>query len=166
MSRAFVKEPDGDQVSDDQPEWPISTHANYVTAEGLELLNKRREHLIKEQQKLTDDIDDMSAKVSLNQIGRELRYLNARLASAKLIRQADPKSNTVSIGSTVNVIDEHGASHTFTIVGEDEADIKLGKISWISPLANALLDKHLGDEVTWKRPIGDLNVEISEIRTV
>jgi transcription elongation factor GreB len=163
MSRAFVKEPDGDQVSDDQPEWPISTQANYVTAEGLELLNKRREHLIKEQQKLTDDIDDMTAKVSLNQIGRELRYLNARLASAQLIRQADPNSNTVSIGSTVTVIDEHGASYTFTIVGEDEADIKLGKISWISPLANALLDKHLGDEVTWKRPIGDLNIEIIEI---
>jgi transcription elongation factor GreB len=166
MSRAFVKEPDGDQVSDDQPEWPISTQANYVTAEGLELLNKRREHLLKEQQKLTDDIDDMSAKVSLNQIGRELRYLNGRLASAQLIRQADPKSNTVNIGSTVTVIDEHGASYTFTIVGEDEADIKLGKISWISPLANVLLDKHLGDEVTWKRPIGDLNVEISEITTV
>jgi transcription elongation factor GreB len=163
MSRAFVKEPDGDQVSHDQPEWPISTQANYVTAEGLELLNKRREHLIKEQQKLTDDIDDMTAKVSLNQIGHELRYLNARLASAQLIRQADPNSNTVSIGSTVTVIDELGASYTFTIVGEDEADIKLGKISWISPLANALLDKHLGDEVTWKRPIGDLNIEIIEI---
>jgi transcription elongation factor GreB len=166
MSRAFVKEPDGDQVSDDQPEWPISTQANYVTAEGLELLNKRREHLLKEQQILTGDLDNMAAKVSINQIGRELRYLNARLASAQLIGKGDPKSNIVSIGATVTVIDEHGASYTFTIVGEDEADIKLAKISWVSPLANALLDKHLGDEVTWKRPMGDLNVEISEITTV
>jgi transcription elongation factor GreB len=166
MSRAFVKEPDGDQVSDDQPEWPISTHTNYVTANGLELLNNRRDHLLKEQEKLTDELDNMAAKVSLNQIGRELRYLSARLASTRLIRQADPKSNTVSIGSTVTVKDEHGVSYTFTIVGEDEADIKLGKISWVSPLASALLDKHLGDEVTWQRPIGDLDIEIIEITTV
>lgn len=166
MSRAFVKEADGDQVSDDQPEWPISTQPNYVTAEGLELLTNRRDQLLKDQQQLTDDLDDMAANVSLNQIGRELRYLNARLASAQLIRQGDPESNTVSIGSTVTVIDEHDASYTFTIVGEDEADIKLGKISWVSPLANALLDKQLGDVVTWKRPMGDLNIEIIEITTI
>lgn len=166
MSRAFVKEPDGDQVSDDQPEWPISTHTNYVTANGLELLNNRRDHLLKEQEKLTGVLDDMAAKVSLNQIGRELRYLNARLASAKLIRQTDPANNTVSIGSTVTVIDEQETSYQFMIVGEDEADIKLGKISWVSPLASVLLDKHLGDEVTWQRPMGDLDIEIIEITTV
>jgi transcription elongation factor GreB len=166
MSRAFVKEPDGDQVSDDQPEWPISTHTNYVTANGLELLNNRRDHLLKEQEKLTGVLDDMAAKVSLNQIGRELRYLNARLATAKLIRQTDPENNTVSIGSTVTVIDEQETSYQFMIVGEDEADIKLGKISWVSPLASVLLDKHLGDEVTWQRPMGDLNIEIIEITTV
>tara|TARA_R110002049_G_scaffold175316_3_gene342622 strand:- start:74 stop:568 length:495 start_codon:yes stop_codon:yes gene_type:complete len=164
MSRAFVKEPDGDQVSDDQPEWPISTQPNYVTAEGLELLNSRHEQLLKEQQKLTDDPDNMTTKVSLNQIGRELRYLKARLASAQLIRNVAPESNTVSIGSTV--IDDVDTTYTFTIVGEDEADIKLGKISWISPLANALLETHLGDLVTWKRPMGDLNIEIIEIKTI
>ncbi len=166
MSRAFVKEPDGDQVSDDQPEWPISSHTNYVTVKGLELLNNRRDHLLKEQGKLTDDLDNMAAKVSLNQIGRELRYLNARLATAQVIRQAEPKSNTVSIGSTVTVIDEHDTSYKFMIVGEDEADIKLGKISWVSPLASVLLDKHLGDEVIWQRPMGDLNIEIIEITSV
>lgn len=139
MSRAFVKEPDGDQISDDQPEWPISTHVNYVTAVGLEQLNNRREQLLKEQQTLTDDLDNMSAKVSLNQIGRELRYLNARLATAQLIRQTDPESHIVSIGSTETMIDEHDTSHKFTIVGEEEADIKVGKISWILLLASASL---------------------------
>ena len=64
------------------------------------------------------------------------------------------------------MIDEHDTSHKFTIVGEDEADIKVGKISWISPLANALLDKNLGDIVSWKRPMGDLDVEIIEIKTL
>tara|TARA_R110002050_G_scaffold71891_3_gene154762 strand:+ start:160980 stop:161480 length:501 start_codon:yes stop_codon:yes gene_type:complete len=163
MSRAFVKEPDGDQVSDDQPEWPISTQTNYVTAIGLEQLNRRRDQLLKEQGALTDKLDDMAAKVSLNQLGRELRYLNARLASAQLIRQNNPTSHIVSIGSTVTVLDEYETHYTFTIVGEDEADIKVAKISWVSPLAHALLDKHLGDVVIWKRPMGDLDVEIIEI---
>ena len=163
MSRAFVKEPDGDQVSDDQPEWPISTHINYVTAYGLEQLNNRREHVLKEQNILAEDLDNMAAKVSLNQLGRELRYLNARIASAQLIRPTDPHTEIVGIGSTVTVLDDDDTSYLFTIVGEDEADIKLAKISWVSPLANALLDKHLGDVVTWKRPMGNLDVEIIKI---
>jgi transcription elongation GreA/GreB family factor len=162
MSRAFVKEPDGDQVSDDQPEWPISSQLNYVTRYGLEQLNSRRDQLLKQQQ-LMDDLNSMAAKLSLNQLGRELRYLNARLATAQLIRPLDPKSNNVSIGSTVKVMDENNINYIFTIVGEDEADIKSGKISWISPLANSLLDKDLGDKVNWKRPMGDLNIEIIEI---
>lgn len=163
MSRAFVKEPDGDQVSDDQPEWPISLHLNYVTPYGLEQLNSRRDQLLKQQQKLTNDLTSMETKLSLNQLGRELRYLNARLANAQLIRPLDRNSNNVSIGSTVKVMDENETNYTFTIVGEDEADIKLGKISWISPLANVLLDKFLEDEVIWRRPIGDLSIEIIEI---
>ena len=163
MSRAFVKEPDGDQVSDDQPEWPISSHLNYVTPYGLEQLNSRCDQLLKQQQKLTNDLTSMETKLSLNQLGRELRYLNARLANAQLIRPHDRNSNNVNIGSTVKVMDENETNYTFTIVGEDEADIKLGKISWISPLANALLDKFLEDEIIWRRPIGDLSIEIIEI---
>jgi len=162
MSRAFVKEPDGDQVSDDQPEWPISQHTNFVTSTGLQQLQTRRDELLTQQGVLTTDKDSMSAKVELAQIGRELRYLAARISTAKVVRTSQDQS-MVKIGASVKVIDEDDCEYQFMIVGEDEADIKLGKISWISPLATALLDRELGEEVLWKRPSGDLVVEIDNI---
>ncbi len=163
MSRAFVKEADGDQVSDDQPEWPISTHTNFVTAFGLEQLKQRRDDLQQQQNQLSQDKDALSNKISLIQIGRELRYVIARIASAKVISPASEGTDTVSIGATVTFIDDDEKRYQFTIVGEDEADIKLNKISWVSPLAHALLHQHLGDSVVWRRPVGDLHVEIEKI---
>lgn len=159
MSRAFVKEPDGDQVSDDQPEWPISEHTNFVTSIGLQQLQVRRDDLLKQQDVLTRDDDSMSAKVELVQIGRELRYLIARITTAKIVLIPQDQ-NIVKIGASVQFIDEENNEYQFQIVGEDEADIKQGKISWISPLASALIDKEIGDEVLWKRPSGDLYIEI------
>jgi len=163
MSRAFVKEPDGDQVSDDQPEWPISQHTNFVTSFGLQQLKTRRECLTAQQDALKDMNDSMSSKTELAQIGRELRYLVSRIATVKVVQIPQDKT-VVKIGAFVCVIDENDKEYQFTIVGEDEADIKEGKISWISPLAKALLDSTLGDEVLWKRPNGDLIVEVTTIR--
>lgn len=163
MSRAFVKEPDGDQVSDDQPEWPISEHTNFVTSQGLHLLQSRRDALLVQQDELNLDKDSMNSKVELAQIGRELRYLTARISTAKVVQSPQNKT-IVKIGAFVKVIDEESTEYQFTIVGEDEADIKQGKISWISPLAKALLDQELGDEVIWRRPDGDRVIEIDMVR--
>ena len=163
MSRAFVKEPDGDQVADDQPEWPISPHTNYVTAYGLNQLKNRLDTVLKHINELRLDKENMGSKIDLPQQERELRYLNARVDSAKLINITNINQAIVSIGATVKVIDEDDMCYEFTIVGEDEADIKSGKISWVSPLAKALLDHDLGDSVVWKRPMGDLHIEIDEI---
>ena len=162
MSRAFVKEPDGDQVSDDQPEWPISEHTNFVTVYGLQQLQARRELRLKQQDVLNMDKDSMSSKVELAQIGRELRYLTARISTVKVAPIPQDKT-IVKIGASVNIIDDKSREYQFQIVGEDEADVKLGKISWVSPLASALLDRALGEEVLWKRPSGDLVVEIDKI---
>ncbi|OUR89558.1 hypothetical protein A9Q92_00815 [Methylophaga sp. 42_8_T64] len=162
MSRAFVKEPDGDQVSDDQPEWPISQHTNFVTVQGLQQLQARRELRLKQQDVLNMDKDSMSSKVELAQIGREVRYLTARISTAKVVQTPHDKT-IVKIGASVKIIDEAGNSYQFLIVGEDEADIKQGKISWVSPLAKALLNRELGDEVQWERPSGDLIVELKAI---
>jgi transcription elongation factor GreB len=163
MSRAFVKEPDGDQVSDDQPEWPISQHTNFVTPFGFQQLQTRRENLTTQQDALKENKDSMSSKTELAQIGRELRYLVSRIATAKVVQVPQDKT-IVKISAFVCVIDENDKEYQFMIVGEDEAEIKQGKISWISPLAKALLDSSLGDEVLWKRPNGDLIVEIATIR--
>jgi transcription elongation factor GreB len=162
MSRAFVKEPDGDQVSDDQPEWPISEHVNFVTPIGLQQLQERRKGLIEQQDTLKSNKDSMSSKTELAQIGRELRYLASRIATAKVVPPSQDET-VVKIGALVAVIDENDTKYQFKIVGEDEADIKQGKISWVSPLAKALLDSNLADEVTWRRPNGDLIVEIVTI---
>lgn len=163
MSRAFVKEPDGDQVSDDQPEWPVSQHTNFVTSTGLQQLQIRRDALLKQQDGLTMDKDSMSAKVELVQLGREMRYLNARISTAKIVSKPQDKK-IVKIGANVSFVDEQSNEYQFQIVGEDEADIKLGKISWVSPLASASLNRELGEEVLWRRPSGDLIVEIATIR--
>jgi transcription elongation GreA/GreB family factor len=162
MSRAFVKEPDGDLVADDQPEWTISSHTNYVTANGLQQLRDEQDNLLKKIQELKQDSNkDLSNKIELERFERALRYYESRINSAQLITKQDP--NVVGIGATVRMIDEDNKEYEFMIVGEDEADIKHGKISWVSPLAKALLGREVDDEVIWPRPAGDLRVEIVEI---
>ncbi len=163
MSRAFVKEPDGDQVHDDQPELPISKHANYVTTNGLQQLKDKRNALLKKKGELGGDEDSMSTKIVLAQIERELRYYKARIQNAIVVSTRRLDKESVALGATVTAIDENNKTHRFTIVGEDEAVINEGKISWVSPLASVLMGKKIGDRVIWKRPIGDLSVEIVEI---
>jgi len=163
MSRAFTKEPDGDQVQDDQPELRISQHPNYVTARGLQQLRDKRDSLLEKKRVLDNDEDNMSNKAALAQIERELRYYTARVNSAILVDNNLQDKNIVAIRATVKIIDENNEVQQFTIVGEDEADIDENKISWISPLAKVLLGKKTGDTVLWKRPSGDLSVRIDEI---
>ncbi len=163
MSRAFVKEPDGDQVHDDQPELPISKHANYVTTNGLQQLKDKRNALLKKKGELGGDEDSMSTKIVLAQIERELRYYKARIQSAIVVSTRRLDKESVALGATVTAIDENNKTHKFTIVGEDEAVINEGKISWVSPLASVLMGKKIGDRVIWRRPVGDLSVEIVEI---
>ena len=68
----------------------------------------------------------------------------------------------IRFGATVNLVDENNQSYTFRIVGEDEADAARGLISWVSPLAREMLGKQAGDGLIWKRPAGDLNLEITD----
>ena len=164
MSRAFVKEPDGDQVPDDQPEIPISPHPNYVTHTGLQQLQDKRANLLQKKEMLEIDKENISNKMSLAQIERELRYLNARINSAILVNIDAIDKNIIAFGASVQVIDDKNKTYKVTIVGEDEADFEENKISWISPLAKVLIGKNKGDKAIWKRPIGDLNVEVQEIR--
>lgn len=144
MSRAFVKE------SDDAPELPdrpVSEYPNYVTARGLALidaeLEKYRAALAEAQ--AAEDRDAIAAA------SRELRYWTHRRASAEL--QPPPEDDdTVRFGSRVTI--ERGApdskggrKQTYRIVGEDEADPSKGTLSYVSPLARALLGKEVGDVV-------------------
>jgi transcription elongation GreA/GreB family factor len=69
----------------------------------------------------------------------------------------------VHFGATVRAEDAEGRVHRFKIVGEDEADVATGKVSWVSPLAKALIGARVGDTVKWRRPAGEVELEILEI---
>lgn len=164
MSRAFVKEPDGDQFGDELPERPQSPHPNYVTPKGLEALQAQLHELQEQRRRLAENSDELLNRETLKHVERDLRYVQERVDRAVLIDSATQPADEVSFGATVKTVDENDKERDFTIVGEDEADVSAGKISWVSPLARAMMGAAAGDTVVWKRPAGDLELEILSIR--
>lgn len=165
MSRAFVKESDDDLVAGELPERPVPVHVNYVTPRGLELLHAR----LKELQDRHEDVkrradEDSAAKQAMREIDRDLRYVHAQLERAAVVDPAQQPRDEVHFGASVSIEDEDGQVHEFTLVGDDEADVSAGKISWASPLARALMNGKVGDTVAWRRPAGETEVEILSIR--
>lgn len=163
MSRGFVKEDDLEHAGTDLPERPISPHPNYVTPHGLKQLQQQASELEQERLPLAQRKEDPVAQQRLAMIDRDLRYLQARLESAILVDPAAQPADTVLFGATVDVEDEEGEPHSFMIVGEDETDIATNRVSWVSPLAKALIGQKVGDSVVWHRPAGDLELEIIAI---
>lgn len=163
MSRAFVKDDNEDLPSEELPERPVSNEPNYVTPHGLELLRAKVTELAQEHARLKEAAADFD-KPRLAALERDLRYYQARLESAILVDASDRPKEEVHFGATVKAEDEDGNVHEFAIVGEDEADVAAGKVSWLSPLAKALLGARVGDTVTWNRPAGATALEVLEIR--
>jgi transcription elongation GreA/GreB family factor len=162
MSRGFVKEDDLEHAGTDVPERSISAHPNYVTVNGYAQLQAQAVALEQTILKLKAQKDDQQAQQQLAIANRDLRYVAARLENA-LITRPDAASKQVLFGATVTVEDEEGDSHTYEIVGEDEADIKANKVSWTSPLAKALIGHKIGESVVWARPVGNAVLEIIKI---
>jgi transcription elongation factor GreB len=164
MSRAFVKEPDEGVPEDGLPERQVSEHPNYVTPEGLRRLERTVGEL--EHQRLgllaANDADDRLAQ-ELAYVDRDLRYFSRRLDTAIPVDLRRQPRRMVKFGAAVTVREGGGAQRTFTIVGEDEADLKTGKISYVSPLAEALLDARIGATVLWRRPAGDRELLVEGI---
>lgn len=163
MSRAFVKEADGDNVLEDLPERPVSPHANLVTPAGLRFLREQVRDLLSLRNALLNS-DDMADKQRLKSVERDLRYFDERASTAIPVDPEAQEGKHVHFGSTVEVLDEGNNPLRFSIVGEDEADVAAGKISWVSPLARALLDAQVDDVVTWRRPAGDKELTVVSIR--
>ena len=163
MSRGFVKEDDLEHAGTDLPERPISEHPNYVTPLGLQQLQQGAAKLEQERQLLVPKKEDTIVQQRLGMVERDLRYFEARLEQAILVDPVNQAADVALFGAQVEMQDENGDSHSFMIVGEDEADIAAGKVSWNSPLAHALLGHKVGDSVNWKRPAGNLLLEITKI---
>jgi transcription elongation GreA/GreB family factor len=142
MSNAFVKEPEGGEAFEDLPDRPISPHPNFVTPEGLAMIEAELTRL-HEEHAAAQAADD---KIALAKTARDLRYWTARRASAQVV-QPPADATEVHFGSTVTIKREDGRRQTFRIVGEDEADPAKGTISYVSPLARALTGKRVGDVV-------------------
>ncbi len=180
--------PTDSQTEDDEDDAPgappIPAGAkNYITpygharlkAEAMQLLDKERPALVKviswaaSNGDRSENADYIYGKRRLREIDRRIRFLIKRLEAAEVIDPAvRDATDQVFFGATVTLCDETGAENTYTIVGIDEADVNRGRISWISPLARALVKQRKGDEIALRTPGGDqtleiLNVEYKEI---
>lgn len=161
MSRAFVNEDQAAAQASQPVERRVSDQPNYVTASGLAQLQQRVAALIA----LHSDLQaqgEHADKQRLADTERDLRYFRARVHSAQVVPPATSQDK-VQIGSRVRFVDEQDEEHRVQLVGEDQADAARGLINWGSPLGRALLGAGPGDEVVWRRPAGDLSIEVVEI---
>jgi transcription elongation GreA/GreB family factor len=161
MSRAFVNEDNAAAQADQPVERQVSAQPNYVTPQGLKLLQEKvaeLQALHAEQSARIDQTD----KQRLVDLERDLRYFKQRLSSAQVAAVAT-STEKVQIGSWVTYADEHDSEHRVQLVGEDQADAAHGLINWGSPQGRALLGSQLGDEVLWQRPAGDQVIAVIRI---
>jgi len=179
MSKAFVKESDDEaELPDDLPAIPTGVK-NYMTPEGHRRLQQELRLLVRDERPKIVDIvawaagngdrsengDYLYGKKRLREIDRRIRFLTKRLEAAEIVDPArQTRHDQVFFGATVTYADAHGGEKTVTIVGIDEADMERGQVSWMSPVARALLKAHAGDVVTLRTPAGSEEIEVIEIR--
>ncbi len=182
MNKAFVREPEG--VDDDEDEAsglpPLPAGArNYITPQGYARLRAELMTLLDvERPKVVETVswaakngdrsengDYLYGKKRLREIDRRIRFLSKRLDIAEV---ADPSahhgSDQVFFGATVTYATAAGEERTVTIKGIDEADSLAGEVSWIAPVARALLKAHEGDEVQVATPGGVERIEILRVQ--
>lgn len=180
MSKAFTKETDGDADDDDLalPALPAGGK-NYITPEGYRRLRAELLQLIDEERPKVVEIvswaasngdrsengDYLYGKKRLREIDRRIRFLTKRLDIAEV---ADPSahhgSDQVFFGATVTYATAQGEERTITIKGIDEVDNLKGEVSWVAPIARALLKAREGDEVQLMTPGGPQTLEVLEVR--
>lgn len=180
MSKAFTKETDG--ADDDEglalPPLPPGGK-NYITPSGYARLRAELLDLIdNERPKIVDVVhwaasngdrsengDYLYGKKRLREIDRRIRFLTKRLEIAEVV---DPSlhagSEQVFFGATVTYSDDEDGERTITIMGIDEADSRMGQVSWISPVARALLKARVGDEVQLPTPGGARHLEVVAVQ--
>jgi transcription elongation GreA/GreB family factor len=156
MSRAFTREEDSEAALADIGERPVSTHRNLVTPEGLAMIDAEVARLREELGRA--EAEGVRERIAL--VARDLRYWTARRESAEL-SEPDPNDDVVRFGMRVTIVNDDEEERTWKIVGEDETDVSQGKISHVSPMAQALFGKKVGDVAT----VSGKNWEIVSIAT-
>lgn len=180
MNKAFVKESDDDGDEDLAPEnvrLPPGTK-NYITTEGYNRLRAEFTRLMNEERPemvqivswaasngdRSENGDYLYGKKRLREIDRRVRFLTKRLEIAEVVEpSSQPNKDQVFFGATVVYSDKAGEEFRVTIVGVDEAEPLLGKISWISPVARALTKAREGDTVVLRTPAGMDELDVLEV---
>jgi len=186
MNKAFTRETDDadeDEAPEGAPLLPAGTR-NYMTPGGFARLKGELDHLVgKERPELVATIswaasngdrsengDYIYGKKRLREVDRRIRFLVRRLDRAEVVdpasRAGDDDDDRVFFGATVDVVNDKGEARTVSIVGVDEIDTPRGYISWVSPMARALIKAREGDTVTLHTPAGPEELEIAAVRYV
>ena len=163
MSRGFVKEGDQEEVPMLTPRaFLLSGVENFVTTAGLEALKAEREEILNER-KQYEGVDNNDARVNNNYLTGKLRLLEERIHSARVLDYDPQRQDDVAFGATIKFKNlKNNQIAQYQIVGVDEANMQ-GKISFLSPLSKVLMNKKVGDIVTFKTPQGEVGMEILEI---
>ena len=179
MSKAFTRESDTEEDEDTAAAAPAPGGRNYMTPQGYARLRTELLQLIDEERPKVVEVvhwaasngdrsengDYLYGKKRLREIDRRIRFLTKRLEQAEV---TDPSvhhgRHQVFFGATVTYAEESGAERTITILGIDEADSAQGQVSWISPIARALLKSQEGDVVKLATPGGMQEIEVLRVR--
>ncbi len=170
-----------DESYDEDVSLPALPHGtkNYMTPQCYRRMLDEREHLVRVERPEVANIvawaasngdrsengDYLYGKRRLREIDRRIRFLSKRIDFAEVVDPATrPATDQIFFGATVTYEDDAGQEHTIRIVGIDEADASVGDVSWISPIARALLKAHEGDTVKLPTPSGVQHLEIVEVK--
>ena len=178
MSKAFTRENDASEEElEVEPRMPDGTK-NYITPAGHSRLKSELKALVEVERPeivktvawaaangdRSENADYLYGKKRLREIERRIRFLMKRLETAEVVDPRDQDQERVFFGATVTYSDASGKEHTVSIVGTDEVDPGRGRVSWVSPVARALLKAREGDAVTLRTPAGDEQLEVLRIR--
>ena len=178
MSKAFVRESDEDEEELSSSLSLPSGTKNYITPAGHKRLKDELEHLVKRERPHIVEIvswaasngdrsengDYIYGKRRLREIDRRIRFLTKRLEIAEVVDPLRQGNNDqIFFGACITVADVSGVESTYTIVGVDETDAASGRISWISPLARAVIKAREGDTIRFQSPLGFRELDIVSV---
>jgi transcription elongation factor GreB len=168
MSKAFTRdENEGPEIPDLPPlTSPLAPGAkNYITPAGAQKLRDELQRLIESTRpSLAEAQDDPDAKRQLARLDQRIMQLEESLQSAEIVETPGGLADVVRFGATVTVRESDGTETTYRIVGVDEMDMDRNWVSWMSPIAKALLNGKRGEGIIFKFPSGQETLEIVDIR--
>ena len=185
MNKAFTREnddaqDDGDGAEPSASPLPPGT-PNYITPAGYARIKSELDHLLRSERPQVVEVvhwaasngdrsengDYIYGKRRLREIDRRIHFLTRRLDLAQVVDPARQQNiEQVFFGATVTIADEKGDEQCYQIVGVDETDFARGRISWVSPLARALIRAREGDQVRFQSPAGWREIEVVSVAYV